>query len=1365
MTKHIISDFVGARLSRRIVSTVLALACTLTGSLALAQLPTNPSSYSRTSAFEYDPTTGLLTKETVEPGAASGVVTSYQYDAYGNRKSATTSNYTGATGTAVFTSRTSSMTYGAQTVTVAGVAVTSPAGTFQTVTTNALNQSDNRLYDPRFGTPVNLVGPNGLPTSWQVDDFGRVTLEKRADGTSTYTAYCYISGRGVDTSSNSDIAICAAPAANEIPVLAINFTHSEPRDSGGTKIGIFVRTYFDGMGRKIRTVTEAFDGSTQPNGTGRLVVQDTDYTPQGSVLVSTEPYFLDTLSSTSSGTQRYGMTMTLVDPLGRAKAVYSTDNQGSQSSIAFGTRGSFRASYTRFSYAALVSTTMDDAGRTRMEEKNINGKVVRSTDALGANVGFQYDAFDNLVKTRDALQNLITQTYDIRGRKRSMMDPDAGVIQYDYDALGQLVMQQNANQVASSQSTTMSYDVLGRLVQRVEPEYTSNWYYDKYSDGTACNKAIGKLCETYTTNGVRRKYVFDNVGRPVNIRVDVPSGPSFASAASYDANGRLASQTYPTGLSVVYAYTAKGYLLRLNMGQSATINPLPATVGGTPGPSATMNAGAFLWFAQSYNAWGKVDQQAYGNNVVGKTAFDPATGNVTSITAGTGSSNYVMNYQYGWDSVDQISNRTDSNGDGTTGAVTDVITYDKIGRIQGYTVNAPALPGLQRKVTLQYNAIGMILAKSDVGVYSYPEQGPTASHPHAVQSVAGIFNSSYTYDANGNMKTASDGSYRSIMYTSFNLPTGDVASGLSGPTGVPGTRYTWQYDETHQRIKESRYTNAGVRTTWMLHPDNAGGLGFESEQAIDSTVSNRHYLTAGGASIGVLVSTGNLPTLAASQTAPTPLASVTLVKVEYWHKDYLGSLVATTDHAATVTQRYSYDPFGKRRVASGAYDADGALIFDWSKTNHDTDRGFTGHEHLDDVGIIHMNARLYDPRLGVFLQPDPAIQDPLNLQNYNPYGYCYNNPMSCTDPTGTLFGGLFHVPIIDNLWNNHVKPLVPTIASIAVAIYLTPGGPAWSQFGIFGGTITNATAQAAIAGFASGTIASGNLKGGLVGAFTGAAFAEAGDVIGLKHWDEGLGLKGIAVHGVIGCASAELGGGRCGAGALSASFSHAFATTSFGQSIAESGPVSSAVAGAIVGGTGSVLGGGKFSNGAVTGSFSYLFNSLYHLWVGRDAEATFKAWLIRTGRDQSDSLYWGTNRTIGNPRLPFNGFPDIASSKWSEVWDVKPNSPYGRRSGVAQITKYTTNSGYTPGTAWPLFRNETSVMLAGIRYPTLDYVFYPGNGGLVFYDVTNTSNFSVINVLNAILVNGPSAIKKPGQGNGLTPGITPGFGPGVVPIP
>ncbi|RNF85078.1 hypothetical protein [Montanilutibacter psychrotolerans] len=33
-----------------------------------------------------------------------------------------------------------------------------------------------------------------------------------------------------------------------------------------------------------------------------------------------------------------------------------------------------------------------------------------------------------------------------------------------------------------------------------------------------------------------------------------------------------------------------------------------------------------------------------------------------------------------------------------------------------------------------------------------------------------------------------------------------------------------------------------------------------------------------------------------------------------------------------------------------------------------TTRGFTGHEHIDGLGVIHMNGGIYDPDLGRFLQ-------------------------------------------------------------------------------------------------------------------------------------------------------------------------------------------------------------------------------------------------------------------------------------------------------------------------------------------------------------------------------------------------------------
>jgi len=65
-----------------------------------------------------------------------------------------------------------------------------------------------------------------------------------------------------------------------------------------------------------------------------------------------------------------------------------------------------------------------------------------------------------------------------------------------------------------------------------------------------------------------------------------------------------------------------------------------------------------------------------------------------------------------------------------------------------------------------------------------------------------------------------------------------------------------------------------------------------------------------------------------------------------------------------------------------------------------TRRGFTDHEQLDQLGLTHMNGRMYDYRLGRFLGVDPIIQFPTNSQSLNPYSYIMNNPLSGTDPTG-----------------------------------------------------------------------------------------------------------------------------------------------------------------------------------------------------------------------------------------------------------------------------------------------------------------------------------------------------------------------------
>jgi RHS repeat-associated protein len=120
----------------------------------------------------------------------------------------------------------------------------------------------------------------------------------------------------------------------------------------------------------------------------------------------------------------------------------------------------------------------------------------------------------------------------------------------------------------------------------------------------------------------------------------------------------------------------------------------------------------------------------------------------------------------------------------------------------------------------------------------------------------------------------------------------------------------------------------------------------------------------------------------------------------YAYTDHLGSLTALTDKAGKIAnvngteQRFAYDPWGNRRNPN-----------DWSQLvttpqYYLTDRGYTLHEHLDGFGLINMNGRVYDPMIARFLSPDPFIQAPGNWLNYNRYGYCYNNPLIYSDPSG-----------------------------------------------------------------------------------------------------------------------------------------------------------------------------------------------------------------------------------------------------------------------------------------------------------------------------------------------------------------------------
>ncbi len=182
--------------------------------------------------------------------------------------------------------------------------------------------------------------------------------------------------------------------------------------------------------------------------------------------------------------------------------------------------------------------------------------------------------------------------------------------------------------------------------------------------------------------------------------------------------------------------------------------------------------------------------------------------------------------------------------------------------------------------------------------------------------------------------------------------------------------YNIVYGADGERIKSQLYNNSVLSKTKYYAP------GYEKITTTAGTVEN-HYISSPYGLEAIIVKAGTSETIYLAET------------------DHLGSLIGLTDTAGVYVEKYSYDPWGRRRNPS-----------DWSFNNVPaptiTDRGFTGHEHLDIFGLINMNGRLYDPVTGRFLNADPVIDNTGGAQGLNSYTYCLNNPLKFTDPSGYI---------------------------------------------------------------------------------------------------------------------------------------------------------------------------------------------------------------------------------------------------------------------------------------------------------------------------------------------------------------------------
>ena len=100
---------------------------------------------------------------------------------------------------------------------------------------------------------------------------------------------------------------------------------------------------------------------------------------------------------------------------------------------------------------------------------------------------------------------------------------------------------------------------------------------------------------------------------------------------------------------------------------------------------------------------------------------------------------------------------------------------------------------------------------------------------------------------------------------------------------------------------------------------------------------------------------------------------------------------------STVVVAESFSAFGARRGSNWSGAPSSADLTVIAAT---TAEGFTGHDMLDGVGLIHMHGRVYDPTMGRFLSVDPVVRDTAASQSWNGYGYVEGRMLSATDPDG-----------------------------------------------------------------------------------------------------------------------------------------------------------------------------------------------------------------------------------------------------------------------------------------------------------------------------------------------------------------------------
>ena len=758
---------------------------------------------------------------------------------------------------------------------------------------------------------------------------------------------------------------------------------------------------------------------------------------------------------------------------------------------------------TEYTKNTVKATETNANGRFKKQAFDALGNIT-STEDKGGVIEFKYNAAGETIEAKYG-SNVVTTKYDAWGRKIEFHDPSNGLYRYEYHhGFGLLT-----KEISPKGYKEYLYNDKGQLIRQIE----------KANNGTT-NKQIEF---SYNDKGI----LLSKIGSS--------KGKAFSSHIAYDKYGRVIAASEESfgkkyeRKNVVYDPIGRVHSYEKSLTSSGktthvVIENVYDSWSGELYELKDKKTDKTLWKMYLTNAKGQVVLAQLGNSGIHNTYdTNDFLSNVRHVSVNPNQSQNqtptdILNISYSFNAI-----KNELNSRNTTGAlnILERFVYDDNNRLVNWT--NPVTGGMHSN---KYDAQGRIIENDQLGKIKF-ENSQKVYQPTGV-----------TLNSAGeeNLKNQL---IQKIEYNENNDPI--FIDGVKGDV-----RFEYGLTEMRQLMS---FGGEFLPSSDALHSEAQGKYTryYSEDGSFEITVDNKtgrekHVLYIGG----------------------TPYESnIIFVKdykeeagsYKFLHKDYLGSILAISDEEGNKLEQRHYDAWGNLthlQIGAGEVLTDKEQIAKLLENSQlIIDRGYTSHEHLWEVGVIHMNGRLYDPLLRRFLNADENIQDPHNTQIYNKYGYVTNNPLLYNDPSGEIIVSLITaatVAIISSVatdyylnrpvnFENMFKSVVMAVISAGVShgigeIFMVARDASIGTkilMGV-GRTAAHAVSQGVLSLVQGGGFVQGFVSGGL-GSLGAEAWGGAMKYMGYEKF-AGSTIGMVAFGALSGGVGAELSGGNFWQGAV-----------------------------------------------------------------------------------------------------------------------------------------------------------------------------------------------------------------------------------------